>query len=91
MRYKIFTVRDRAIDAYGQPFYATSVGGAVRSFSDEINRPAENNQLAKHPEDFDLYQLGEFTEQTGRLEVFEQPQFFEHLASLKKGLPNAKA
>jgi len=74
MRYKIFTVRDRAIDAYGQPFYATSVGGAVRSFSDEINRPAENNQLAKHPEDFDLYLLGEYDDQTGEFDTTRPAQ-----------------
>jgi len=74
MRYKIFTVRDRAIDAYGQPFYATSVGGAVRSFSDEINRPADNNQLAKHPEDFDLFLLGEYDDQTGEFDTTRPAQ-----------------
>jgi len=68
MRYKIFSVRDRAIDAFGQPFYAASVGGAIRGFSDEINRAHENNQLHKHPDDFDLYQLGEFDDATGTFE-----------------------
>jgi len=74
MRYKIFSVRDRAIDAYGQPFYATSVGGAVRSFSDEVNRPAENNQLAKHPEDFDLFLLGEYDDSTGEFDTTRPAQ-----------------
>lgn len=68
MRYKVLTVRDRAIDAYGQPFFSASIGGAVRSFSDEVNRSAENNQFNKHPEDFDLYLLGEFDDQTGEFE-----------------------
>lgn len=65
MRYKILSVRDRAIDAFGQPFFSASVGGAIRSFSDEVNRQAENNPLAKHPDDFDLYLLGEFDDATG--------------------------
>lgn len=68
MRYKVLAIRDRAIDSYGQPFYSSSVGGAVRSFSDEINRSAENNQLNKHPEDFDLFLLGEFDDQTGEFD-----------------------
>lgn len=74
MRYKILTVRDRAIDAYGQPFYATSVGGAVRSFSDEINNAREGNQLNKHPEDFDLFLLGEFDDNTGEFDITRPAQ-----------------
>lgn len=68
MRYKILAVRDRALDAYGQPFFASSTGGAIRSFADEINRKAEGNQLNKHPEDFDLYYLGEFDDNTGEFD-----------------------
>lgn len=69
MKYKIFTVRDRALNAYGQPFFASSVGGAVRGFSDEVNRSADNNQLHKHAEDFDLFTLGEFDDSTGTFET----------------------
>jgi len=74
MRYKVLTVRDRAIDAYGQPFFSASVGGAIRSFSDEINRAHENNQLNKHPEDFDLFSLGEFDDQTGEFDATRPQQ-----------------
>lgn len=74
MRYKVLTVRDRAIDAYGQPFFASSVGGAVRSFSDEVNRADPNNQLNKHPEDFDLFLLGEFDDATGEFDTTRPAQ-----------------
>lgn len=73
MRYKVLAIRDRAIDSYGQPFYSASVGGAVRSFSDEVNRP-ENNTLHKHPEDFDLFLLGEFDDQTGEFDTTRPAQ-----------------
>jgi len=66
MRYKILAIRDRAIDCFGQPIFAASIGGAIRSFGDEVNRPDTNNQLNKHPEDFDLYLLGEFDDVTGQ-------------------------
>lgn len=65
MRYKVLSVRDRAIDAYGQPFFTSSVGGAIRSFADEINRAGDNNPLSRHPEDYDLYLLGEFDDSLG--------------------------
>lgn len=68
MRYKVLSVRDRATDVFSQPFFAASVGAAVRGFSDEVNRAADNNQLYKHPEDFDLYLLGEFDDATGSFE-----------------------
>lgn len=66
MRYKVLTVRDRAIDAFGQPFFSVSTGGAIRGFADEINRVADGNQLNKHPEDFDLFLLGEYDDQDGK-------------------------
>jgi len=63
--YNVCSVRDRAVDSYGNPFFVQAVGQAVRSFSDEINRRADDNQLNKHPEDFDLYTLGTFNSDTG--------------------------
>lgn len=74
MRYKVLAIRDRAIDAFGQPFFSSSIGGAIRSFTDEINRVAENNQLNKHPEDFDLFALGEYDDSTGRFDCADPSQ-----------------
>lgn len=68
MRYKIVSVRDRAIDTFGQPVFVNNIGGAIRSFGDEIKRPhtAERpNQFNQHPDDFDLYLMGEFDDETG--------------------------
>lgn len=65
MIYKVFSIRDRASSAYAQPFYMASIGAAIRAFSDEINRVDANNSLNKHPEDFDLFYLAEFDDNTG--------------------------
>lgn len=64
MRYKIFSIRDRATDTFAQPFYMASTGAAIRAFGDEINKKGES-QLSAHPEDFDLYLLGEFDDNDG--------------------------
>lgn len=65
MIFKIMAVRDRAADVFGVPHFQVSLGAAIRSFGDEINREAENNAFYRHPEDFDLYELGTFDDQDG--------------------------
>lgn len=62
---KIITVRDRAIEAYGQPFFVRAIGEAIRSFVDETNRT--ESAIGAHPEDYELYEIGEFDEDTGTI------------------------
>lgn len=61
----IVAVRDRQITAFLRPFTAQSRGQAIRSFRDEVNR--DGSELNSHPEDYELYELGTFDEQTGNL------------------------
>jgi len=70
----ICTVKDRAADAFGRPMFVPSTGVAIRSFSDEINRNNAENQLYNHPDDFDLYELGQFDDNTGLFNLHEQPK-----------------
>jgi len=70
----ICTVKDRAADAFGRPMFVPSTGVAIRSFSDEINRNNADNQLYNHPDDFDLYELGSFDDNTGLFSLHEQPK-----------------
>lgn len=61
----IVSVRDAKMEAFGRPVFVTTVGGAIRSFDDEVNRDERDNQMFAHPEDFQLYQLGTFDDNTG--------------------------
>lgn len=61
----MFCVRDRATVQFGTPMFLVSSGQAIRSFTDEVNRSAPDNQLFNHPDDFDLYTLGEWDTDTG--------------------------
>jgi len=74
MKLSICSVKDRAADAFGRPMFVPSTGVAIRSFSDEINRAADDNQLYNHPDDFDLFEFGEFDDNTGVFELHEQPK-----------------
>lgn len=79
----ICSVRDRAADAYGRPLFVPSVGVAIRSFSDEVNREAADNQMFHHSIDFDLYQLGTFDDNSGIIECFDVPKLLTKGESVK--------
>lgn len=70
MIYKVVAIRDRAIDAFGQPVFVANTGGAIRSFGDEIRKPStpeRPNALHDHPDDYDLYLIGTYDDATGEL------------------------
>jgi hypothetical protein len=74
MKLVMCSMKDRAADAYARPMFVPSVGVAIRSFSDEINRDDKENQLFNHPDDFDLYELGVFDDSNGRFELYDEPK-----------------
>ena len=65
---RIFAIRDTAADAFMQPFFANTNAQAVRNFADVVNRKREDNAIANHPADFDLYLLGHFDDNKGVIE-----------------------
>lgn len=68
MKLVIASVRDVKSEAYGRPFFVNSVGVAIRSFDDEVNRAAEDNIMYHHPADFALFQIGTFDDSDGSIE-----------------------
>lgn len=65
MKQLVVSVHDSAAGVFGRPFFVVARGQAIRSFSDEVQRVAPDNDLAKHPDDFTLYALAEFDDSTG--------------------------
>ena len=59
---------------YGRPFFLPATGVAIRSFQDEVNRNAPDNQMYAHPDDFDLYELGVFDDFDGKFALHEAPK-----------------
>lgn len=59
----ILAVKDRAADAFMQPFFAPTEAMAVRSFEEECGKA--DSVFSKHPTDFDLYWLGSFDDNKG--------------------------
>lgn len=74
MQMYILAIRDRAADVFGQPMFVASIGGACRSFGDEVNRADPKNNLHAHPEDFDLYELGTYDDTEASFTLLERPR-----------------
>ena len=66
----ICAVRDAATQAFAQPMFVQTPNVAYRSFVDEVNRAAENNNLYRHPGDYELWLIGEYEEESGTLIPF---------------------
>lgn len=71
MNLKAFAVRDNKIASFKTPFYHHHTGEALRSWEDLANDP--QSIVHKHPEDFSLYEIGEFNVDNGLMIPLELP------------------
>jgi hypothetical protein len=83
MKLVIVAVKDRAAECFARPMFVPSTGVAIRSFSDEVNRAADDNQLYAHPDDFDMYELGIFDDFTGQFTLSENPSIIASAKQIK--------
>lgn len=65
MKANIYAVHDIKVNAYTAPFTNPTHGSALRAFSDHVNDP--NSGANKHPEDFSLWHLGSFDDDSGEI------------------------
>lgn len=67
MNKPLLAVKDRALDSFNAPFMQQTIAQGVRGFKDEINSDPERSNIAKHPDDYDLYHLGDYDEHEGKI------------------------
>lgn len=81
MQLKIFTIRDSKAEAFLTPFFQKSHGEAERNFK-EITKD-EKSMISKYPDDYDLYYVGTYDDQTGFIESLPTPQHVVKAVSIK--------
>lgn len=64
----LVSVRDKKAEAFHPPYAVPTKGIAIRAFGDALLKGGSD--LSAHPEDFDLFQVGEFDQISGRVGVF---------------------
>lgn len=69
---KMFSIRDAKSELFNIPFMKATEGEAERDFRSVVND--EKSFPHKYPEDFDLYHLGTYDDNTGKVEPLDTPR-----------------
>ncbi len=72
MKMHMFTVYDLKAAAYITPFFLPTVAQAKRAFNDCV--ADTNHQFGLHPEDYDLYSLGTYDNESTQFNIFTEPK-----------------
>ncbi len=72
MKHKIFSIHDQKAKAFLPPFFLPETGMALRTFGDCVN--SQSHQFNKHPEDYTIFELGTFDDNTGKIVLENAPQ-----------------
>ena len=70
----VFAIKDRAVNGYGETLAMPSEQHAIRWFRDLVNADPEKSAIAKHPDDYDLYRIGDYDDELGLLVPQAQPK-----------------
>lgn len=81
MLLKAYSIRDQKGEVFNNPFFQKTHGEAERSFKQAVND--DQTTISKYPEDFDLYYLGEYNDQTGVFQSLDTPQHIAKAIALK--------
>lgn len=82
MKTKMFAVYDLKAACYGTPFFMPREEVAVRTFSDSVNDSNPNNLWNKHPEDYSLFYIGEYDDESCEV-TCSKPSFILSAASVR--------
>lgn len=64
---KVFTVYDSKAEVYMSPFLFQNKGEAIRAFTESLKDTSNpNNMMAKYPQDFTLFQVAEYDNETAK-------------------------
>lgn len=71
MKYKTFAVFDSKAGVFSHQWNSHNAATAVRRFAEDVNN--EQHPVAKHPEDFTLFEIGEYDEEKGLMTSLATP------------------
>lgn len=83
MKFKVVSVYDSQLELYSKPFFMQTRGTALRSWADSVNDP--QSPFHQHPDDYTLFEIAEYDEETGRFENYATPVSLGVAIEFKKG------
>lgn len=79
---KAYSIRDSKGEIYHNPFFKHTHGEAERDFATAVND--DKSTLYQYPEDFDLYHVGEYDNNTGVFKPNDTPQHIIKAVNVKR-------
>lgn len=73
---RLYAIYDKKAANFGEPLLAVNDAVMVRYLKDGLS---PQHPMLKYPEDFDLYSIAGYSQDTGRIEA-EAPQFICNMA-----------
>lgn len=73
---ELYSIFDKKSGAYTAPFSARAPGEAVRTFS--LRASDKNHPIGATPEDYALYHMGKFDDNSGEFNLLKKPEFLHH-------------
>jgi len=83
----VVAVKDVKGENFTQPWFVGTEAVAVRSFSDLVNDPERGGTVHTHPEDYQLYVIATYDDNTGKFTCPETPKHLVTGSSVKKEKP----
>lgn len=91
MKLLIFSTFDSKAKVFSQPYYMSGKGAAMRAFQDAVNEGTkESNVMKRHPEDFSMFHLGEYNDETASFTMEKVPVHVVNAFELVDKLPLVK-
>lgn len=82
MKLEILTVFDRTAERYGTPAFFVNTAVAERGFVSEVRNPASSNPMYSSPNDFALFHIGTYDDETCELVVLDPPRLILNASSV---------
>lgn len=82
---KMFSYHDQKGEIFHPPFCKNTHGEAEREFMTLVNE--EKTIMNVYPEDWDLYYVGNYDTQTGKIEPLKTPEHVIKAISVKRNSP----
>lgn len=82
MKCQIFAIYDSVSETFTKPFASHSVNTARREIADVVNQ--KESKYSKHSEDFSLFHLGSYDENTALFKILTAPTSVTQFLTLKE-------
>lgn len=82
MELRAYSIRDSKGEVFHPPFYKKTHGEAERDFTSLVRD--DKSQVGSYPDDYDLYHVGMWDDQSGKFSPLDTPQHIVKAVQLLK-------